>query len=86
MAQPRPAVTPDDTARALLEMRDELDQALAALSCAKPVPATDRARHHVRSTRLLLDTATSGIVAAWVQAAAEGGPAAGDLLAERYAA
>lgn len=86
MAQPRPAVSPDEAARALLEARDELGAACAALKLVKAVRPVSDAAAHVRAACDLLDNATAGIVAAWVLAAAEREPATGDLLAERYSA
>lgn len=80
-----PVIAPHAVARALLELRDALDQAAAALGIAKPLPPVTRARHHVHAAGNLLDIALAGIVESGLRSTGDGAFVEGELLAERYA-
>jgi hypothetical protein len=87
MAANRPTVTsPADVARALVEARDELGAARAALTLTRPAPAASTAHRHVVAACGLLDTVQAAIVEHWLRATGESARVEGELLAERWAA
>jgi hypothetical protein len=72
MAANRPTViTPTDVARALVEARDELSAARAALTLTRPTPAAGTAQRHVVAACGLLDTVQAAIVETWLRATGE---------------
>ncbi len=87
MARTRPTViSPADVARALVQARDELGAARAALTLAKPTPAANTAHGHVKAACEFLDAVQAAIVEGWLRTTAESARVEGELLAERWAA
>lgn len=88
MARTRLTVTsPADLARALLQARDELGAAKAALSLTRAIRPAAAAAAHVAAACELLDDAQAAIVATWLRSDRRERPRRGRAARpERYAA